>query len=135
MANLANELEEVTLIKVTNEDFRTMVCFSIMGIPRYTNVVKIVMNKSVLKRGDLINKLTAMEQQHRVTNERPPKLHTAMQALDNRKGKKKKDTCFNCGKERLLFQTKKNTQRESKQGNRRVNTIRFYDSIRQEPIQ
>lgn len=59
------------------------------------NVVKIVMNGPVLGRGNLINKLTVTEQQHKVTNERPPKLYIAIQALDKRKGKKKKGTCFN----------------------------------------
>lgn len=57
------------------------------------------MNGPALGKGDLINKLTATEQRHKVTNERPPELHTAMQALIKRKEKKKKCTCYNCDKE------------------------------------
>lgn len=100
MANLADELEEVTSIKVTNEDFMTMVCFFNIEIPQYLNIVKIVVDGPVLGRGDLINKVTATEQRHKVTNDRPLQLHTAMQALEKRKEKKKKGTYFNCGKER-----------------------------------
>lgn len=62
MANLADELEEVTTTNVTDEDFMTNVCFSIIGIPRYANIVKIVMNGLVLERNSLINKLMAIEQ-------------------------------------------------------------------------
>jgi hypothetical protein len=78
MSNLADELEEVTPIEVTNKDFMTKICFSIIEIPQYTNTVEIVMNGPALGRGDLINKLIATKQRHKVTNERPSKLHTAM---------------------------------------------------------
>lgn len=99
MANLADELEEVTTTNVMDEDFMMTVCFSIMEIPQYTNIIKIVINDPILERGDLINKLTTSEQRHKVTNKRPPELHTTMQALDTRKRKRKKGVCFNCGKE------------------------------------
>lgn len=62
MANLSDELEEVTTTKVTNKDFMTTVCFSIMGIRPYTNVIEIVMNMPMLEREDLIIKLTATKQ-------------------------------------------------------------------------
>lgn len=99
MSNLADEMEEVTRSNVMDEDFMTMVYFCIMEIPRYANIVKIVMNGPVLERTDLINKLTATKQQHKAIDERPPELHTAMQALDKRTRKKKKGACFNYGKE------------------------------------
>lgn len=83
MTSLADELDKVTGTNITNEDFMTTVCFSIMEIPRYTNIVEIVMNGPALRRGDLINKLTATEQRHKVTNERLRELYMAMQALDN----------------------------------------------------
>lgn len=95
-------MDKVTDGEITNEDFMTTVCFSIMGIPRYANIVEIVMNGPALGWGDLINKLTMTKQQYKVTNERPSQLHTAMQALDNwvrKSGKKKKGTYYNCGKE------------------------------------
>jgi hypothetical protein len=99
ISNLANELEDVTSIDITNEDFMTTTSFSIMGIPRCMNIVEIVMNRPALRRRDLINKQTATEQQQKVTNERLPELHTAMRALDKRKKKKKKGTCYNCSKD------------------------------------
>jgi hypothetical protein len=102
MSNLADELDKVRGMGITNEDFMTTVCFSIMGIPRYMNIVKIVMNGPALGRGNLNNKLTATEQRLMVTNERPLELHMAMQALNNRvkhPGKKKKGPCYNYGKE------------------------------------
>jgi hypothetical protein len=55
-----------------------------MGVPRYANIVKIVMIRSDFGRGDLMNKLIVTQQQHKVINERPPELHTPMQALHNR---------------------------------------------------
>lgn len=58
MANLTDELEEVTMSNVMDEDFMTTVCFFIMEIPRYANIIKIAMNGLVLERADLINKLT-----------------------------------------------------------------------------
>jgi hypothetical protein len=62
MSNLADELDEVTNEEIMNEDFMMIVCFSNMGIPRYANIVEIVMNRPALRRGDLIDKLTATEQ-------------------------------------------------------------------------
>lgn len=56
MSNLADELDEVMGMKITDEDFMTIVCFSIIGIPRYTNIVEIVMNGPALGRGDLMSR-------------------------------------------------------------------------------
>lgn len=100
MANHADDLEEVRMSNVMNEDFMTIVCFSILGILRYPNMIEIVMNDPIFKRGDFIDKLTTIEQQHKATDERPSKLHSAMQALDKRKRKKKKGIYFSCGKKR-----------------------------------
>jgi hypothetical protein len=99
---ISNLADEVPSVEITSKDFMTTVCISIMGIPRYTNIFEIVMNGPALGKSNLTNKLTATEQGHKVTNERPPKLHTAMQALDNRirkLGKKKKGEYYNCRKE------------------------------------
>lgn len=92
MVSLADKLDEVTGTNITNKDFMMTMCFSLMGIPRYTNIIEIVMNGPPQGRGDLIHKLTATEQRHKVTNERPLELHTAMQALDNwvRKSRRKR---------------------------------------------
>lgn len=62
IANLSDELEEVTTTNVMDEDFMTRVCFSIMEILQYANIVKIVMNGPMLKRGNVINKLTTTKQ-------------------------------------------------------------------------
>lgn len=59
MSNLADKPEEVTMYSILHKDFMAIVCFSIIGIPQYVNIIKIVMNGLVLKRADLINKLTA----------------------------------------------------------------------------
>lgn len=97
MSNLADQLEEVIIM---DEDFMTTICFSIIEISRYSNIVKIIINGLLLQRTNLINKLIATEQQHHATKKRPLKFHTTMQALDKRKRKRKKGTYINYKKER-----------------------------------
>lgn len=104
ISNLAKELEDVTRANIMDEDFMTIVYFSIIGVLRYANIVKIVMNDHVLGRANLINKFTAMEQQHKVVNDKPIEVHTAIQASNKRKRKRKKGTCFNCKKKKTLCQ-------------------------------
>lgn len=99
MSNLANEIEEVIRANIMDEDFMTIVCFSIMVIPRYLNIVKIVINGLVLERINLINKFIEIKQQQKATGKKPSKIQMTMQALDKRKRKKKKSTCFKCEKE------------------------------------
>lgn len=104
MSNPVNKLEEVTMSNAMEEDFMTIVWISFMGILQYVNIIKIVMNGTVLERADLINKLTTTIQHYKGANERPSKLHTSMQALDKRirkkkKKEKKKGVCFNYKKE------------------------------------
>lgn len=99
MTNLADELEEVTMPNVMNKDFMMALCFPIMEILRYKNIIEIMMNSRVLKRADFINKLIVIEQQYKAANKRPPKFHTTLQALNKRKRKRKKGVYFNCGKE------------------------------------
>lgn len=81
MSNLANMMEEGTRSNAIDEDFMTMVSFSTMEIPQYANIINRVMNSPVLERADIINKLTTTKQQLKAVDKRPPKLHTAMQAL------------------------------------------------------
>jgi hypothetical protein len=61
MLNLAEKLEEVGMSTVMDKDFMATIRFSIIWIPQYTNIVKIVMNGPVLERAYLINELTAIE--------------------------------------------------------------------------
>lgn len=84
---------------VMDKDFMTTVCFSIMGILRYLNIIEIITNNPVLQRAELINKMTTTEQRHKAANEKPLELHIAMQALyKKKKKKKKKGTYFNYNK-------------------------------------
>jgi hypothetical protein len=54
MSNLANKFEEVIMSSVMDKDFVTTMCFSIMGISQYANIIKKVMNSPVLERAHLI---------------------------------------------------------------------------------
>lgn len=82
ISNLVDKLEEVMKSNVIDKDFMTIVCFSIIGISRYSNVIKIIINGPILLRVKLINKLKTMKQQHKAANEKQIKLHTAMQSLE-----------------------------------------------------
>ena len=100
MSNLAEELDEVTGTNITNEDFMTTICFSIMGIPRYANIVEIIMNGAILSRLEVINKLTATEQRQNTIGGAPTlEPQTAMRAQTRGKtNTQKKGKCFKCGK-------------------------------------
>lgn len=67
MSNLKDELKEVMMSNVMDEDFMTTMCFSIMGIPQYANIIEIVMNDLILEKANFINKLTATKQRHKVS--------------------------------------------------------------------
>jgi hypothetical protein len=95
MSNLADELDEVTGSKISNEDFMTTVCFSIMGVKKYANVIEIIMNGSVLQRSEVINKLMATEQRYKTNDELNVEPETAMKVSVKKKNKRK---CFNCNK-------------------------------------
>ena len=100
MSNLADELDEVMSSKIQEDDFMTTVCFSLMGIQRFTNVVEIIMNGPDLTRQDLLNKLMATEERH-ISTKAAAELEplTAMKMITKRKTKQRPDVeCYNCGK-------------------------------------
>lgn len=48
MLNLLDVLEEVMRSKIMDKDFKRTIYFSIMGILKYSNVIKIIMNNPIL---------------------------------------------------------------------------------------
>lgn len=106
MSNLADELEEARMSNVRDEDFMMTICFSIMGILQYANIIKIDMKSLVLERDDFINKLTKIGQWHKMADKRPSKLHIAMQISTKEKNKKGR-------KVRTLVAMKKDTSQMS----------------------
>lgn len=61
MLNLTDELEEVTRTNAMDKDFMRTICFSIMGMLRYSNIIEIIINGPVLQKANLINKQAMIE--------------------------------------------------------------------------
>jgi hypothetical protein len=104
MPNLAGELDDVMQSKMSDQDFMTTVCFSIMRLPRYAQMIEIIMNGPTLTRLELKTKLLAADQRVKLANGKGAvEPQTAMQAqVDYKKindKKKKKVKCFNCSKQ------------------------------------
>lgn len=131
MSNLADELDEVMSSKIQDDDFMTTVCFSIMGIPRYANVVEIIMNGTDLGRQDLLNKLMAAEERYlssKKSTESEPQ--TAMKAVTKKKGKSRPDVeCYNCGKRGHTRETVDRRERPKK-----LQTVRPLRSSCSQPL-
>jgi hypothetical protein len=106
MSNMADELSEVSTRPIDDDDFMTTLCFSIMYIEKFKNVVEIMMNNdTALSRNALVNKLMATEQrQQAIAGRETSEPQTALKAETERlkKDQKKHWTseaiCYNCGR-------------------------------------